>query len=137
MPSVGSNLIPRNNGRKRAACQTHYSAMPFSAIGSASAAEVGGKIHVFGGRPRDPTPVNDHDIYDPATNEWTKGSPMPMARDHLGIAVIDGKIHIVGGRTGASTQNVHEHDVFDPTTGQDSSKADGTPSSGRNFRGHR
>ena len=42
----------------------------------------------------------------------------PLARDHMGIAVIDGKIHIVGGRTGGQTDNVRDHDVYDPATDQ-------------------
>ncbi|MGB7036219.1 MAG: kelch repeat-containing protein, partial [Xanthobacteraceae bacterium] len=72
--------------------------------------------HVFGGRPHDPTPVAAHEVYDPATNQWTEKSPMPLARDHMGVAVIDGKIHIVGGRTGGQTDNVGEHDVYDPAS---------------------
>jgi len=43
---------------------------------------------------------------------------MPLARDHMGIAVIDGKIHIVGGRTGGQIDNLHDHDVYDPATDQ-------------------
>jgi N-acetylneuraminic acid mutarotase len=84
--------------------------------GSASAEVVDGKIHVFGGRLRDPTPLDVHEVYDPATNQWTSKASMPLARDHMGVAVIDAKIHIVGGRTGGQTDNVSEHDVYDPTT---------------------
>jgi N-acetylneuraminic acid mutarotase len=84
--------------------------------GSASAEVVDGKIHVVGGRLRDPTPLDVHEVYDPATNQWTSKASMPLARDHMGVAVIDAKIHIVGGRTGGQTDNVSEHDVYDPTT---------------------
>ena len=71
---------------------------------------------VFGGRSHDPAPLNVHDVYDPATDRWTEKAPMPIARDHMGIAVIDGKIHIIGGRTGGQTDNVGQHDVYDPAT---------------------
>jgi N-acetylneuraminic acid mutarotase len=84
--------------------------------GSVSADVVDGKIHVFGGRLRDPTPLDVHEVYDPAANQWTSKASMPLARDHMGVAVIDGKIHIVGGRTGGQTDNVSEHDVYDPAT---------------------
>jgi N-acetylneuraminic acid mutarotase len=36
----------------------------------------------------------------------------------MGIAVIDGQIHIVGGRTAGSIDNVHDHDVYDPAKEQ-------------------
>jgi N-acetylneuraminic acid mutarotase len=87
-----------------------------TALGATGVAEVGGKIHVFGGRPGEPLPVNFHEVYDPATNTWAKSSPMPMARDHLGVVAIDGKIHIVGGRSKGQTDNVGDHDIYDPAT---------------------
>ena len=84
--------------------------------GSVSADVVDGKIHVFGGRLRDPTPLDVHEVYDPATNQWASKASMPLARDHMGVAVMDGKVHIVGGRTGGQTDNVSEHDVYDPAS---------------------
>jgi N-acetylneuraminic acid mutarotase len=84
--------------------------------GAVGVAEVNGKIHVFGGRPKDPAPLAAHDVYDPATNRWTRMAPMPIARDHMGVVVIDGKIHIIGGRTGGQTDNTPEHEVYDPAT---------------------
>jgi N-acetylneuraminic acid mutarotase len=89
-----------------------------TALGAVGVAEVGGKVHVFGGRPRDPLPVNFYEVYDPVTNTWAKKSPMPLARDHHGVVAIDGKIHIVGGRTKGQTDNVGDHDVYDPVTDQ-------------------
>ena len=40
-----------------------------------------------------------HEIYDPKADKWTLGTPMPSARDHMGIGVVDGKVHVFGGRT--------------------------------------
>ena len=49
---------------------------------------------------------------EPARNLW-------LVRDHLAIAVFDGRIHVFGGRTTlhVPNDNVALHDVFDPATG--------------------
>ena len=43
----------------------------------------GGKIHVIGGCASPGDRANMHDIYDPATNSWTSGPPLPTARPGL------------------------------------------------------
>lgn len=55
--------------------------------------------------------------FDPNINAWTAKAPMPTPRSHFGIAVIDERIHCVGGRdaTGAAT-NVHE--AYEPRANQ-------------------
>ena len=47
------------------------------------------------------------EIYDPATDTWTGGAPLPAdtgynLRQYFGIAVLNGKIYVVGGDTGGS-----------------------------------
>lgn len=104
--------------------------------GSVAVAAVGGKLHIFGGRisnkvdtiPASPGmpellsgygTVNTHEIYDPATGKWSPGSPIPgPARDHMGIAVLNGKIHFFGGRIADVVDNLDRHDVYDPQTDQ-------------------
>jgi N-acetylneuraminic acid mutarotase len=39
---------------------------------------------------------------------------LPKARDHAAAAVIDGKIHIAGGRFGGAADCTDLHDVYDP-----------------------
>jgi len=41
-------------------------------------------------------------------------APLPVARDHLGIAALDGKLYVIGGRTGATVDNTAYTDVYDP-----------------------
>ena len=81
--------------------------------GSAVAAEVGGKIYVIGGATtvdgsKDPfftffgpsQVLATNDVYDPATNKWESRTPMSVPRNHAFGGVVNGKIYVIGGRTG-------------------------------------
>jgi N-acetylneuraminic acid mutarotase len=81
--------------------------------GSAIAAEVGGKIYVIGGATTaegskdafftafGPARVlGTNDVYDPATNKWESRNPMSVPRNHAFGGVVNGKIYVIGGRTG-------------------------------------
>jgi N-acetylneuraminic acid mutarotase len=81
--------------------------------GSAVTAEVGGKIYVIGGATtvegaKDPfftffgpsRVLATNDVYDPATNKWQSREPMSVPRNHAFSGVINGKIYVIGGRTG-------------------------------------
>jgi N-acetylneuraminic acid mutarotase len=81
--------------------------------GSAIAAEVGGKIYVIGGATtmegsKDPfftfvgpaRVLGSNDVYDPATNKWESRTPMSVPRNHAFSGVVNGKIYVIGGRTG-------------------------------------
>jgi N-acetylneuraminic acid mutarotase len=99
--------------------------------GSVAVAALDGKLHIFGGRdsskvvkispPGRPDmfagfgTITTHEIFDPATQTWSRGSPVPApARDHMGIVVLDGKIHLFGGRVADVVDNLDRHDVYDP-----------------------
>ena len=81
--------------------------------GSAIAAEVGGKVYVIGGATTvdgskdafftffGPARVlGTNDVYDPATNKWESRAPMSVPRNHAFSGVVNGKIYVIGGRTG-------------------------------------
>jgi N-acetylneuraminic acid mutarotase len=81
--------------------------------GAATAAEVGGKIYVIGGATtmegsKDPfftafgpaRVLGTNDVYDPATNKWESRNPMSVPRNHAFGGVVNGKIYVIGGRTG-------------------------------------
>jgi N-acetylneuraminic acid mutarotase len=81
--------------------------------GSAIAAEVGGKIYVIGGATtvegsKDPfftffgpaRVLGTNDVYDPATNKWESRAPMSVPRNHAFSGVVNGRIYVIGGRTG-------------------------------------
>jgi N-acetylneuraminic acid mutarotase len=103
--------------------------------GSAIAAEVGGKIYVIGGATtaegsKDPfftffgpaRVLSTNDVYDPATNKWESRAPMSVPRNHAFSGVVDGKIYVIGGRTGhafilsaANTDVVEEYNPVSNT----------------------
>jgi peroxiredoxin/N-acetylneuraminic acid mutarotase len=81
--------------------------------GAAVAVEAGGKIYVIGGvttveASKDPfftffgpcRNLNTNDVYDPATNKWESRAPMAVPRNHAFAAAVNGKIYVIGGRTG-------------------------------------
>lgn len=79
--------------------------VPVGRFGGA-AAVVGAKLHLFGGVNMNPhapegkdraQAVNLHHVYDPATNTWSEGAPMPDAKGWPAIAVYKAKIYIFGG----------------------------------------
>src|SRR5262245_32084315 len=71
-------------------------------------AAVGDKVFVVGGHVGG-NAVPQVDEYDPATETWKTRAPMPKGLDHLGIAVLGGKIVTVGGFIGS----VHRGAVAD------------------------
>ena len=82
-----------------------------------------GKIHLLGGR--DVRSVEWHEVYDPATDKYSdragmRGStgtqPFVGQRDHMGVAVVDGKIHAIAGRMDSYDFNTSLNAVYDPKT---------------------
>jgi hypothetical protein len=81
--------------------------------GAAVAVEVGGKIYVIGGATtvadsKDPyftlfgpsLVLTTNEVFDPATNKWESRRPMSVARNHAYAGAVNGKIYVIGGRTG-------------------------------------
>jgi N-acetylneuraminic acid mutarotase len=93
--------------------------------GSAVAVEVGGKIYTIGGATtmegrvldtssgrlgdsKDPfftafgaaRVLSVNEVYDPATNKWETRQPMSVPRNHAFAGAVNGKIYVIGGRTG-------------------------------------
>jgi N-acetylneuraminic acid mutarotase len=100
-----------------------------TARGALAVAVVGGKIHAIGGTaqrgasraphehgaPSRDNSVATHEVYDPATDDWSRLAPMPTPRNHLGAAVVGGRIHAVGGRVNGDME-MTVHEVYDPGT---------------------
>jgi len=103
--------------------------------GSTNAAAVGGKIYVIGGAGIHPGsketslhPARPHralgtnEVYDPKTNTWESRQPMPTARNHAAVGVVNNKIYVIGGRIGAAfstrASNTDIVEEYDPATDQ-------------------
>jgi hypothetical protein len=77
------------------------------------AVAVGGKIYYIGGLAGWPAPhSSDLHIYDPVSDTFTTGKPMPRGRGGGGAAVHQGKIYYAGGLHNGTT--VKWFDVYDP-----------------------
>ena len=66
-------------------------------------AEVGGQIYVMGGitgvgNKREA--IDKVEIYDPAKDSWSNGTQMLKAKQGAAVAVNQGKLYIIGGRSG-------------------------------------
>ncbi len=63
---------------------------------------VGGRPHPPRGRShrlrQTAAPLTWHLTYDPKSDSYGRRQPMPLGRDHTGIVVVNGRIHVVGGR---------------------------------------
>jgi N-acetylneuraminic acid mutarotase len=83
---------------------------PFGAIGC-----IGhdGRIHAIGGAVGDDNEskrsVGWHYAYDPKEDSWSERRELPTERDHTGTVVIDGAIHVVGGRVHNFQTNSNLH----------------------------
>jgi len=108
--------------------------------GSAAVVPLDRCVHVIGGRDAaivDHVTVPDgrvltlgigtltaHEVYNVATGEWAQRAPLPgPSRDHMGVAVLDERIHVFGGRVNDYTDMLERHDVYDPHTDTWSSAA--------------
>ena len=100
--------------------------------GAHSASVVNGKIYVIGGFEMlsdgtietflDAPIVSTVEVYNPATDTWTKKADMPTARWGLSTSVVNGRIYAIGGVTMTTTLSTVEE--YDPVTDTWTKKAD-------------
>lgn len=64
-----------------------------------------------------------NEVYDPLTDTWESKTPMPTNRSQLSANVVDGKIYLIGGRTGGQFSTVDVNEVYDPQTDSWTTKA--------------
>ena len=72
-----------------------------------------GKVYAIGGRIDSARRnVARTDIYDPNTDTWSSGAPMPTARSGVAAAVFGDRILIIGGESPARAFDTNE--AYDP-----------------------
>lgn len=59
-------------------------------------------------------PTGRVEIFDIATSSWRQGRAMPTPRGGIQAAVLNGKVHVVGGGNQSST--LDQHEAYDPQT---------------------
>jgi N-acetylneuraminic acid mutarotase len=131
-PSTGAGWEPVDNAWEYDPAADTWKALPPmpGKRGAAIAFEVGGKFYVIGGAATHPgskevaiqgngpgRSVDTNDMFDPATGRWQPRQEMPTARNHAFGGVVNGKIYVIGGRTGhgfitaaTNTDLVEEYD---------------------------
>lgn len=91
-------------------------------FGETVAASLGGHIHVATGRqPRGTANANWNDqadsgahyVYDPTEDRWRQAAPNPYPRNSAAGAVLNGRLHVVGGRRVNAGNEAH-HEAYDP-----------------------
>jgi N-acetylneuraminic acid mutarotase len=96
-----------------------------TARNSAASAVINEKIYVVGGRQAHQQPdgslrqvnVPDLEIYDPHTDRWATGAPMPQAQGGLAAAALDGKLYVFGGEQWVPERKVFASSwLYDPAT---------------------
>ena len=82
--------------------------------------EDGGALYLFGGQHKwffgiwGKQKVPWSDAFAPLGEQWYKQTPLPNAISHMGVGVIDGQFHIIGGTTSRHPQDTNL--VYDPRT---------------------
>jgi serine/threonine-protein kinase PknK len=61
-----------------------------------------GKIVIVAGLLRDDTPSAQVDFYDPDTDRWSPGPPLPRPLHHTAVGVLGERLYVVAGYTGAA-----------------------------------
>lgn len=68
--------------------------------GEAMSAVIAGKLYQFGGYDPQYRPRSRSDVYDPATNKWTRIADTPKPITHAGVAADKDNIYLAGGYPG-------------------------------------
>jgi hypothetical protein len=93
--------------------------MPAGRMATASVT-VGEAIYIVGGlttalTATGPGTRNEALRYTPATDEWTVLSRAAETREHAGAALVRGRLHLIGGRSGGVKSSVEIYDVESDT----------------------
>ncbi|PKP80459.1 MAG: galactose oxidase [Alphaproteobacteria bacterium HGW-Alphaproteobacteria-18] len=88
-----------------------------TARNSAAGAEIGGNLHVVGGRSVADGNTAAHEVYDPREDRWRTAAPMPQAQGGLAAAALGGKLYAFGGEFFDNGGGVYpEAWVYDPAS---------------------
>ncbi|CAN5559352.1 hypothetical protein BH18VER1_BH18VER1_02430 [soil metagenome] len=117
---IGQNFSTRAVWKYDTSTNAYASMPPLPAARAGGVlVRVGRIMPYFGGSDRNRYDSGTHWALNIDTGTaWTTLSPMPTPRNHLGGAVLNGKIYAVGGQSGQDAAALYRRDVdaYDPTT---------------------
>ncbi len=91
------------------------SVLPGHGLNAPAAAVLGAEIFLIGGFDLSSNvPTADVSAYDTRTQRWRRVAALPQPRGGHAAAVLNGRIHVVGG--GNSERTLEFHSVYDPAT---------------------
>jgi hypothetical protein len=67
-------------------------------------------LHVLGGQNASYDFVNNHDVYEPATNSWSTAQPLPAVRGGFAAVTVNGLIYALGGSDGNLLNDLQRYD---------------------------
>ncbi len=86
--------------------------------GGLSTSAIGTKIYTFGGEGNPAAGTNDVfpyvEVYDTATDSWTKEADMKFPRHGTQAVTIDNKVYIPGGGTRTAGGDTNHFDYYTP-----------------------
>ena len=82
-------------------------ALPLPRSEMAWATEFAGRMHLVGGYGEQRVDRTYHQAYDQAADRWIDLAPLPRGANHVGVAVLGGKLYAIGGHV---EQNRKPHD---------------------------
>ncbi|MBC8163707.1 MAG: hypothetical protein H7Z42_21070 [Roseiflexaceae bacterium] len=94
--------------------------LPVGRGGMGKAVYAGGQFYVLGGETKNSTGAtpnkvyNRVDIYNPVTNTWRTGAPMPTARHGIFPLLIGGRIYVAGGGVVAGFSKSNLLETYNP-----------------------
>lgn len=68
------------------------------------------RLHIVGGWGN----RSDHFIYDPASDQWMDGAPLPRGGNHIPVAADDGRLYALGGFGGPNIDPFTDAWAYDP-----------------------
>ncbi len=90
--------------------------LPGEGLNAPAAAAIGERVYLIGGfGTTSNVPVADVHVLDTAKLAWSAEAPLPRPRGGHAAAVLDGRVHVIGG--GNSQSTIADHSVLDLASG--------------------
>ena len=94
---------------------TNETTLPGEGLNAPAAAAIGNAIYLIGGFGTTTNrPVTTVHRYDTTSKKWDTAAPLPAPRGGHAAAVLNGRIHVIGG--GNSVSTIDDHSIYDPKT---------------------